>query len=55
MGLLRLRKCGENTYRPELKEQCSIVRELHVYVFMRCRRVEVGGGGLTCLVLAARI
>ena len=30
VGLLRLRKCAENTYRPELKE-ASIVRELHVY------------------------
>ncbi|XP_050663845.1 elongator complex protein 3 [Leptidea sinapis] len=38
VGLLRLRKCGKDTYRPELKpdpdsdfRQCSIVRELHVY------------------------
>lgn len=33
IGLLRLRKCSEDTFRPELKcvEQCSIVRELHVY------------------------
>lgn len=38
VGLLRLRKCGSDTYRPELKagpksdfKQCSIVRELHVY------------------------
>ncbi|KAI8802417.1 hypothetical protein BJ742DRAFT_833003 [Cladochytrium replicatum] len=33
IGLLRLRKCGEATFRPELKNdgQCSIVRELHVY------------------------
>lgn len=33
VGLLRLRKCSaEQTFRPELtKEQCSIVRELHVY------------------------
>ncbi|XP_013183435.1 elongator complex protein 3 [Amyelois transitella] len=38
VGLLRLRKCAEDTYRPELKpgpdanfKQCSIVRELHVY------------------------
>ncbi|KAJ1551009.1 Elongator subunit [Nowakowskiella sp. JEL0078] len=33
IGLLRLRKCGEATFRPELKTlgQCSIVRELHVY------------------------
>ncbi|CAK1548111.1 unnamed protein product [Leptosia nina] len=38
VGLLRLRKCGKDTYRPELKpgpdsifKQCSIVRELHVY------------------------
>jgi len=32
IGLLRLRKCSPLTFRPELKkEQCSIVRELHVY------------------------
>lgn len=31
IGLLRLRKCAEATYRPELKGKCSIVRELHVY------------------------
>ncbi|KAJ2946651.1 hypothetical protein O0L34_g12708 [Tuta absoluta] len=38
VGLLRLRKCAADTYRPELKpgpsdsfQQCSIVRELHVY------------------------
>ena len=31
VGLLRLRKCSPNTYRPELKGGCSIVRELHVY------------------------
>ena len=31
IGLLRLRKCSEDTYRPELKGGCSIVRELHVY------------------------
>ena len=31
MGLLRLRKCSEETFRPELKGGCSIVRELHVY------------------------
>ncbi|XP_022659466.1 probable elongator complex protein 3 [Varroa jacobsoni] len=33
IGLLRLRKCTpEQTYRPELLgQQCSIVRELHVY------------------------
>ncbi|XP_023295141.2 elongator complex protein 3 [Lucilia cuprina] len=32
VGLLRLRKCSPETFRPELKEgQCSIVRELHVY------------------------
>ena len=42
VGLLRLRKCGENTYRPELKGQCSIVRELHVYVSVRC--TAAGGG-----------
>ena len=31
IGLLRLRKCSEETYRAELKGGCSIVRELHVY------------------------
>lgn len=32
VGLLRLRKCSPETFRPELKaEQCSMVRELHVY------------------------
>ncbi|XP_014785771.1 elongator complex protein 3 isoform X1 [Octopus bimaculoides] len=31
VGLLRLRKCSEETYRLELKGGCSIVRELHVY------------------------
>ncbi|XP_051159007.1 elongator complex protein 3 [Leptopilina boulardi] len=31
VGLLRLRKCSNETFRPELKEKCSIVRELHVY------------------------
>eukprot|EP01098_Paradermamoeba_levis_P014356 TRINITY_DN6825_c0_g1_i1.p1 TRINITY_DN6825_c0_g1~~TRINITY_DN6825_c0_g1_i1.p1 ORF type:complete len:569 (-),score=148.90 TRINITY_DN6825_c0_g1_i1:70-1776(-) len=31
IGLLRLRKCGPATFRPELKGKCSIVRELHVY------------------------
>ncbi|KAK3584953.1 hypothetical protein CHS0354_009638 [Potamilus streckersoni] len=31
VGLLRLRKCSEDTFRPELKNGCSIVRELHVY------------------------
>jgi elongator complex protein 3 len=33
IGLLRLRKCSEATFRKELKAdgQCSIVRELHVY------------------------
>ncbi|XP_063374146.1 elongator complex protein 3 [Cydia amplana] len=38
VGLLRLRKCASDTYRPELKpgpgahfNQCSVVRELHVY------------------------
>ncbi|KAG8231932.1 hypothetical protein J437_LFUL011401 [Ladona fulva] len=30
--MLRLRKCSEDTYRPELKGcAASIVRELHVY------------------------
>ena len=44
MGLLRLRKCSEETFRPELKGGCSIVRELHVYpllTILRCR----GRGG----------
>ncbi len=31
VGLLRLRKCSSETFRPELKGACSIVRELHVY------------------------
>ncbi|XP_029212522.2 elongator complex protein 3 [Acropora millepora] len=31
VGLLRLRKCSEQTFRPELIEGCSVVRELHVY------------------------
>ncbi|ELU04294.1 hypothetical protein CAPTEDRAFT_206807 [Capitella teleta] len=31
IGLLRLRKCSEDTYRPELIGGCSVVRELHVY------------------------
>ncbi|XP_070555191.1 elongator complex protein 3 isoform X1 [Ptychodera flava] len=31
IGLLRLRKCSDQTFRPELKGGVSIVRELHVY------------------------
>ncbi|XP_063967885.1 elongator complex protein 3 isoform X2 [Lytechinus pictus] len=31
IGLLRLRKCSDLTFRPELKGGVSIVRELHVY------------------------
>lgn len=31
IGLLRLRKCSLDTFRPELRSGCSIVRELHVY------------------------
>ncbi|KAI5172327.1 elongator complex protein 3 [Nematocida sp. LUAm3] len=31
VGLLRLRKCGPNTYRSELAGSTSIIRELHVY------------------------
>lgn len=31
IGLLRLRKCSPASFRPELKENTSIVRELHVY------------------------
>ena len=31
IGLLRLRKCSDDTFRSELKGGVSIVRELHVY------------------------
>ncbi|CAN8002183.1 unnamed protein product, partial [Ixodes hexagonus] len=31
VGLLRLRRCSEETFRPELKGGASVVRELHVY------------------------
>nr|CAG4645391.1 EOG090X02DF [Lynceus sp. MCZ IZ 141354] len=31
IGLLRLRKCSPESFRPELKDGVSIVRELHVY------------------------
>ncbi len=31
VGLLRLRKCSPEMFRPELKGGVSIVRELHVY------------------------
>lgn len=31
IGLLRLRRCSDQTFRPELQGRCSIVRELHVY------------------------
>ncbi|XP_071532906.1 elongator complex protein 3 isoform X2 [Panulirus ornatus] len=31
VGLLRLRKCSDQTFRPELVAGVSIVRELHVY------------------------
>jgi len=31
VGLLRLRKCTDQVFRPELKGGCSVVRELHVY------------------------
>lgn len=31
IGLLRLRKCSPETFRPELVGGVSIVRELHVY------------------------
>lgn len=31
IGLLRLRKCSSESFRPELKGNVSIVRELHVY------------------------
>jgi elongator complex protein 3 len=30
-GLLRLRKCSPGSFKEELRGQCSIVRELHVY------------------------
>lgn len=31
VGLLRLRRCGDRTFREELQGKCSIIRELHVY------------------------
>lgn len=31
IGLLRLRRCSPQSFRPELKGGMSIVRELHVY------------------------
>lgn len=31
IGLLRLRRCSPQSFRPELKGGTSIVRELHVY------------------------
>jgi elongator complex protein 3 len=31
IGLLRLRKLTDDTFRPELTGGCSMVRELHVY------------------------
>lgn len=31
IGLLRLRQCSAESFRPELKPPCSVVRELHVY------------------------
>lgn len=31
VGLLRLRKCSDEVFRPELSGGCSVVRELHVY------------------------
>lgn len=31
IGLLRLRRCSPQSFRPELKTAVSIVRELHVY------------------------
>jgi len=31
IGMLRLRKCSERTFRPELLGSVSMVRELHVY------------------------
>jgi len=31
VGLLRLRKCSDTSFRPELINKCSMVRELHVY------------------------
>ncbi|XP_057244314.1 elongator complex protein 3-like, partial [Malurus melanocephalus] len=32
VGLLRLRRCSGESFRPELKGGVSVVRELHVYV-----------------------
>lgn len=40
VGLLRLRRCSPDSFRPELKGKCSIIRELHVYgsvVPVHCR------------------
>ena len=31
IGLLRLRKCSKDSFRSELRENASVVRELHVY------------------------
>ena len=31
VGLLRLRKCSDEVFRPELTGGVSVVRELHVY------------------------
>lgn len=31
IGLLRLRKCPKDCFREELRDGCSIIRELHVY------------------------
>jgi len=62
VGLLRLRKCSKEVFRPELKgEQCSIVRELHVYgsvVPVRSRdptKFQHQGFGTLLMEEAARI
>ncbi|XP_077495435.1 elongator complex protein 3 isoform X2 [Amblyomma americanum] len=42
VGLLRLRQCSADTFRPELLDGCSIVRELHVCpgnLSVSCRRM----------------
>lgn len=61
IGLLRLRKCSSDTFRPELRGGCSIVRELHVYgsvvpVHARDpRKFQHQGFGILLMEEAARI
>ncbi|GFR87141.1 elongator complex protein 3 [Elysia marginata] len=61
IGLLRLRKCSADTFRPELRGGCSIVRELHVYgsvvpVHARDpRKFQHQGFGILLMEEAARI